>query len=235
MSQTIKYLRSVINQKKWQILVGSVSFAVLAQLFQLLALMVRFGNTPNYSTTYNWIGNVVHVFRSTPSFMDSIVIAKEEWLLEIGYMNYDYGHGISEWSLNVIPSRLLALGLVGALLMLLYCLHQTRACSASTVENSRMLRRLSLGSAGVGALLMSTTAAAMSWVVCCATPSWVVGLAMLGLGVSTSLALEDKGPLLFYGGLALLMTAVVAMAYSQSANQGQSTEFGFQKTTLLEN
>jgi hypothetical protein len=33
----------------------------------------------------------------------------------------------------------------------------------------------------------------MSWVVCCATPTWVVGLAMLGLGVSTSLSIEPVG------------------------------------------
>ncbi|MBM7067191.1 hypothetical protein [Actibacterium sp. 188UL27-1] len=37
----------------------------------------------------------------------------EEWLIEIGRMNYDYGTGISEWSLNVVPARLLVLAILG--------------------------------------------------------------------------------------------------------------------------
>ena len=29
----------------------------------------------------------------------------DEWLLEIGFMNYAYGRGVSEWSLLIIPHK----------------------------------------------------------------------------------------------------------------------------------
>lgn len=55
------------------------------------------------------------IIQSTPSWADILPIVTEEWLIEIGFMNYHYGTGISEWSLNVIPSRMIVLFFLGAL------------------------------------------------------------------------------------------------------------------------
>ena len=79
----------------------------------MVALMVRFQAVPNYIQFYDWVGNVSWIIQSTPSWRDMIPIIWEEWLIEIGFMNYDYGTGISEWSLNVIPSRLVVMFIMG--------------------------------------------------------------------------------------------------------------------------
>lgn len=183
--------------------------AVLFQLFMLVALIIRFQALPNYVTAYDWLGNVAWVIRSTPSWRDIGPIVWEEWLIEIGYMNYDYGMGISEWSLNVIPSRLMVMFVLGAMVALCLSLLRADACAAPA---SRTLR----ATTGLSAVLVAMTNATMSWVVCCATPSWVVGLAMLGLGVSTSLALETMGPALSAAGFGLLALLILALAWRRS-------------------
>lgn len=192
-----------------QMVVFGLIFALLFQVLMLIALMVRFQAFPNYITFYDWIGNVIHIIKSTPSWSDMLPIVWEEWLIEIGFMNYDYGMGISEWSLNVVPSRLLVLFILGASISLCLELLKRDACGAATSTTLR-------ASTGLGALLVAMTNATMSWVVCCATPSWVVGLAMLGLGVSTSLALETMGPILTAGGFGLLAFTVLFLAWQKS-------------------
>ncbi|MEO1306874.1 MAG: hypothetical protein AAFV38_02815, partial [Pseudomonadota bacterium] len=119
------------------------------------------------------------------------------------------GTGISEWSLNVIPSRLIVLFVLGATIALCLSLMKRDECSAGASNTVR-------ATTGLGALLVAMTNATMSWVVCCATPSWVVGLAMLGLGVSTSLALETMGPLLSGTGFGLLFSLVLYLAWRKS-------------------
>jgi hypothetical protein len=59
---------------------------------------------------------------------------------------------------------------------------------------------------------VALTSITMSWVVCCATPTWVVGLAIMGLGVSTSLWLEPLGTWLSYAGFAALLVGVFVAA-----------------------
>ena len=184
-------------------------FALLFQVLMMIALIVRFQALPNYVTFYDWVGNAVHIIRSTPSWNDVWPIIWEEWLIEIGFMNYDYGMGISEWSLNVVPSRLLVLFVLGAAISLCLTLLKRDSCSAASSTTLR-------ASTGLGALLVAMTNATMSWVVCCATPSWVVGLAMLGLGVSTSLALETMGPVLTWGGFGLLALTILVLAWQKS-------------------
>ena len=184
-------------------------FALLFQVLMLVALVVRFQAFPNYVTGYDWIGNVAWIIQSTPSWRDMLPIIWEEWLIEIGRMNYDYGSGISEWSLNVVPSRLLVLFLLGAMISLCLALVQKDSCDSGA---STALR----ATTGLGALLVAMTNATMSWVVCCATPSWVVGLAMLGLGVSTSLALETMGPLLTGLGFGTLTALILGLAWRKA-------------------
>lgn len=184
-------------------------FALVFQVLMMIALIVRFQDLPNYVTFYDWFGSAVHIIQSTPSWRDAFQIIWEEWLIEIGYMNYDYGMGISEWSLNVVPSRLVVLFILGAMVSLCLALVRHDTCDAGTSTTMR-------ATTGLGAFLVAMTNATMSWVVCCATPTWVVGLAMLGLGVSTSLALETMGPALSAAGFGLLALLIVALAWRRS-------------------
>ncbi|MDA9865229.1 hypothetical protein N9C96_00990 [bacterium] len=194
----------------WRKLLGfGVLFALLFQVVMMIALIVRFQALPNYVTFYDWIGNAAHIIRSTPSWSDVGPIIWEEWLIEIGFMNYDFGTGISEWSLNVVPSRLLVLAVLGAMIALCFSLLRQNTCS---IGASTTLR----ATTGFGAALVAMTAGTMSWVVCCATPSWVVGLAMLGLGVSTSLALETMGPLLQGAGFGTLFALIIFLAWRKN-------------------
>ena len=197
-------------RESWrQMVLFGLIFALLFQVFMMVALIVRFQNLPNYITFYDWIGSAIHIVKSTPSWRDIVPIIWEEWLIEIGFMNYDYGIGISEWSLNVVPSRLLVLFILGACISLCLTLLRRDTCSVGASSTMR-------ATTGLGALMVVVTNATMSWVVCCATPSWVVGLAMLGLGVSTSLALETMGPVLTYGGFGLLALTIMVLAWRKS-------------------
>ena len=189
-------------------------FAVLFQLIMLLALILRFQAVPNYINFYDWIGNVIWIIQSTPSWSDMPPIIAEEWLIEIGRMNSEYGTGISVWALNVVPSKVAIMGILGALTGLCFTLLKRDDCSLAH-------RRGLTISTGIGTTLIAMTNVTMSWVVCCATPSWVVGLAMLGLGVSTSLALETMGPLLSGTGLFILSCTAYFLAWRKSRRPSQ--------------
>lgn len=202
-------LWSTFRQNQRQILLRALGFVVATQVFMLVALMIRFWSIPNYVTFYDWIGNAAWILQSTPSWGDAFAIIWEEWLVEIGWMNYEYGTGISVWSLNIIPSRLLVLFGLGLMIALCLCLVRNDTCDAST---SRTLK----GATGLGAFLVVLTNATMSWVVCCATPTWVVGLAMLGLGVSASFAIEPLGPLFAGTGFGLLTLLAIGLAWRKA-------------------
>lgn len=194
----------------WRRILGfGLGFALVFQVLMMIALMVRFQALPNYITFYDWVGNAAHIIRSTPSWSDVWPIIWEEWLIEIGFMNYDFGTGISEWSLNVVPSRLVVLAFLGSMIALCLSLLRQNTCSSGTSTTLR-------ATTGLGATLVAMTAGTMSWVVCCATPSWVVGLAMLGLGVSTSLALETMGPLLQGTGFGVLFAMIFFLAWRKN-------------------
>jgi hypothetical protein len=209
MTQALNILWDTAKANWRRLVLWGLGFAVFAQVLMLIALMVRFQDLPNYTQIYNWGSNVAWIIQSTPSWSDIPSIIAEEWLIEIGFMNYDYGNGISEWSLNVIPSRMVVLFGLGALVGLCLILSQSRNCSL--VE-----KRGLTAATGVGTILVAMTNATMSWVVCCAAPSWVVGLAMLGLGVSTSLAIQDFGTLIAGSGFAVLGSLAFYLALSKS-------------------
>jgi len=186
----------------------TVGFVVGYNLLLLLALVARFGDLPNYVTFYDYIGNVLTIIESTPAVADMIPIIREEWLIEIGYMNYDYGNGISEWSLTVLPEKLLVLFGVGALIATVAVLllpGRDGACAAVS-------KKAALGATGGGAALVGLSSATLSWVVCCAAPTWVVSLAMLGVGVSVAFWLEPLGTAITLTGYGLLVATVVMLA-----------------------
>jgi len=207
--EIVRILGHAVRLDWRRMVVTGLMFALLLQVLMIIALMVRFQGFPNYLVGYDWIGNVVHIIKSTPSWGDIMPIVNQEWLIEIGKMNYDYGTGISEWSLNVVPIRMMVLFVLGALVAMCLSLLRTDQCDAATGTTLR-------ATTGLGAVLIAMTNATMSWIVCCAAPSWVVGLAMLGLGVSTSLALESMGPALNLAGFGLLLCTALYLAWRKT-------------------
>ena len=179
--------------------IADVNVALTSEVETLTESLIRL-STPSIETL---------ILESTPSIRDSIIIIKDEWLLEIGYMNYDFGLGISEWSLFIVPAKVLAVALLGALVSTNYLLlRQSSSCQKISSIEAR-----SAGTAtGVGATLMAIASITLSWVVCCSTPTWVVGLAMLGLGATTALWLEPLGTWLNVAGLIILLGVCIHLA-----------------------
>jgi hypothetical protein len=177
--------------------------------FALLAVMVvRFGDLPNYVTAYNWFAGVARIIASTGSVSDMVPIILNEWLLEIGYMNYAFGHGVSEWSLLIIPHKLAMMIMIGALVGLNFALVADQTPAGSPFQQSVRSIRCGLMTS-VGALGASLIGITLFWVVCHSSPSWVVSLAILGVEVSTSLALEPVGPLISLAGVAMLAVSAL--------------------------
>jgi hypothetical protein len=154
----------------------------------MIALIVRFQRLPNYANLYDWIFSIQHIWQSTPSSIDALTIMKDEWLLEVGFMNYDFGFGISEWSLFIAPFKVLGIMVLSGVIAANYLLLRNAGGSCSSVKT-----RFVSVTTGFGATFVSLASITMSWVVCCSTPTWIVGLAIMGLGVSTSLWLEPVG------------------------------------------
>lgn len=189
-------------------------------LMLLVALIVRFGDLPNYVTFYDYIGNVANIIENTPAVSDMVPIIREEWLIEIGYMNYDYGNGISEWSLTVLPEKLLVLLAAGALIATVAVLLLPGRDGACAVVS----KKAAIGAAGGGAALVGLSSATLSWVVCCAAPTWVVSLAMLGMGVSLAFWLEPLGTVITVSGFGLLVATVAVLAIRrESESSGPRT------------
>lgn len=188
----------------WTITLG---FTAGYYALMLLAVVVRFGSLPNFAKGYDWPGNVVVILESTPSLRDAAMIIGNEWLLEVGFMNYEFGHGIAEWSLFLLPGRLLGVLLLGALLATRHVLvRQARRTCAMRPDSGRSA--VDRGVTGFGAGCVALSSITLSWVVCCSTPTWVVGLAMLGLGVSTALWLEPLGAWLTVVGYVAMLAGI---------------------------
>lgn len=129
--------------------------------------------------------------------------------MEVGFMNYEFGMGIAEWSLFVSPAKALATLLLGATLtLLLIMVRSTSVCTPA--------KRSTAIAGGIGAAFALVSLMSLSWVVCCATPTWIVGLAILGLGVSTSIWLEPAGIYLNLVGFSMLFVAVLMLGRGRS-------------------
>lgn len=226
------------NHLKWWFFI--VSFVIIYYVALLLSLIVTFADTPNYVTFYNWPANAVEIFRATPSLTDAFNILSEEWLIEIGYMNHEYGFGISEWSLTILPFKLLLVIFLAALIITQWRLwryirrqpcalklntKQTPDSGVATTDKPEQSRQqpffkksarngLALTS-GVGVVLLGMANMTMFWVVCCAAPSWVVGLAMLGLvSVPTALMLDPLEGYVTISGLILSLMSLAWLAWA---------------------
>lgn len=204
--RAVTALKAISNRRGLWVVIA-FGFVLLHHAVQLAALIVAFGHLPNYWTGYNWPKNVWIIFSSTPSLFDSLSIAADEWLLETGYMNRDFGLGIAEWAFSVMPSKALLVLALGALAATVSVFLLDRRNVSGPGE-----RWVAAGLAAAGAFLATFTLASMHWVGACAEPSWVVGLTMVGLGVPTALWLEPAGPWLSAAGFVLLAMAVIVAA-----------------------
>ena len=200
-------LRRELRANIWLWLVLTFSLCAILLLSQLALLVVRFQAFPNYFVVHDWLGNLAGIVRKTPSVADMISIMLEEWWIEVGSISYVYGRGIAEWSFVVIPSRaavmLVIALLVSTIIVLLRALRRT--CPLS------MQLAASLGAVG-GTVMAAMASMTITWVVCCAAPTWVVGLAVLGVSVFTAFALQPLGGWLTGLGLSLLCTIILALA-----------------------
>ena len=200
-------IRSAIRSRLRLWLTVAVAFPLVVYGGQLLLLALRFGELPNYVTAYDWFHNVARIVRSTPSIIDILSIASDEWLLEIGYMNHDYGNGISEWSFELLPANMTFVVLVGILL----------ATNVVVIARGIPLcqrRELAFGATWTGgaSVMAAISSVTVNWVACCGVPSWVTGLSILGMGFSTAQSLKPFGALLQLGSLAILMIAPLVLS-----------------------
>lgn len=194
---------------RWALWTGTVlGFVLVYELLLLAALVIRFDNLPNYVTFYDYPSNVLRILDSTPSLVDAAQIIADEWLIEIGYMNYGFGNGISEWSLTIIPAKLLLLLAAAALLATTLVLGLPARDGSCAARRGRT----AVGVASGGAALIGFSSATLMWVVCCSAPTWVVSLAMLGMSASLALWLEPLGDAITISGFALLAGAAIVLA-----------------------
>lgn len=213
--QRVNVVGNIIGRELHFLAAFAFLFSLLYYVVLMFSLIVRFQNLPNFIRFYNWPYNVKRIFVSTPSLNDSVLIAKDEWLLEIGYMNYQFGHGISEWSLFLLPVKMLGIFGLGTIIATNYLIIKERTNTCSS-----WIRHSSQATLGFGGLCVGFASITFSWVVCCSTPTWVVGLAMMGLGVSTSLWLEPLGFAVSLSGfIALIVGTYLATESHHSIKQ----------------
>lgn len=207
--------------KYWKtLMLISFGFVFLYYSGLLLVTMLRFGEVPNYVEFYD----VFHVYglilKGTPSLLDAIPIIIDEQWFETGYKNPLY-YGVATWSFMLIPPKMLLVFLMGFLLGLFMVLVKFGKNKSCKVQNDKRL----FAAAGVSSALISLTSATLTWVVCCATPSWVVALAMLGMSASLALWLEPLGNILTVVGL-LIMVVII---YYQVKFLSKSSDYSLNK------
>jgi len=193
------------NRRAWLAMTLGLSALYYGGL--LVSASLSTGHLPNYIRGYDWPANVLRIIRSTPSVMDMLPIISDEWLVETGAINYRYGNGIAEWSLAIMPSHVAVTLLMAALVATSFLLLKRSRASCPMPA-----RGAAVGAAGVGALCVGTANITMTWVACCATPSWVVGLSLLGIETSSAFALLPYGGALTGAGFALLSATTYLLA-----------------------
>lgn len=198
-----------------RLLVVSLGFVVIYYVALLLLTMLRFGEIPNYVEFHDVLGTYGLILQGTPSWRDAIPILLDEPWFETGYKNPLY-YGVATWSFMLIPPKVFLVFIMGLLLGLFVVL---RAYMRATACVGRPAKGL-YAAAGVGSVCIALTSATLTWVVCCATPSWVVALAMLGMSASLALWLEPLGSVLTLSGLGLMVGIIVTQLRALRRAQG---------------
>jgi hypothetical protein len=206
----IHVARNAVAQYRARWLAISIGFVVLYYVGLLLLTMLRFGEVPNYVTFHDVLGTYRLILTGTPAWSDALSILIDEPWFETGYKNPLY-YGIATWSYMLVPPKVLLVFLTGMLVGTVAVLAASSKAAACSTSPAR-----AYATAGMGTALVGLTSATLTWVVCCATPSWVVPLAMMGMSVSLALWLEPAGMLLAPLGL-LLMVGIIAQQLRQLA------------------
>jgi hypothetical protein len=205
--RTLALVHDTIRANRGSWLAMTFGFVVVYYFVLLAIVGWRIGSLPNYVVFYNWPSDVLNIIRSTPSVRDMLPIISNEWIFETGYKNYDYGHGIAEWSLAIIPPKVVVvtlLGAIGATSVLLLRRLRTQ-CSARA-------QCAGAAAAGLGSLLVAMANVTLFWVSCCSTATWVVGLSLLGLETASAYALLPYGNDLSLAGFAILLATNYVLA-----------------------
>jgi hypothetical protein len=126
------------------------------------------------------------------------------------------GRGVSEWSLLIIPHKVAIVMAIGGLIGLNFALLADQPPTATFVRQQVRSVRCGLMTS-VGALLASLTCITLYWIICHSGPTWVVSLAILGLDLSTTWALEPLGTALSLAGAATLLLSAVLTIYENHA------------------
>jgi hypothetical protein len=207
---------SKLRRSRLAVISCALGFPIVFYLALLCVLVVQYGHLPNYFTVYDWIANVLRIIHATRSVTDIVSIVANEWLLEVGYMDYGYGRGVAEWSLAIIPHKLVIMSLAGALIglnvALLFDRQAKRSVSQQCVQACRAGFLTSLG--GFCAGLTSVTVFSVA---CCAAPSWAGSLTVLGVETSLAFALEPFGLMASLMGLAALAVSALWMLHDIQA------------------
>jgi len=208
MTSMLSVLRTTIAAHRRAWLTMTLGFTLLYHFMLLASASLSTGHLPNYLRFYDWPANVLRIIRSTPAIADMPSIINDEWLIETGAMNYHYGHGIAEWSLAIIPSHVAMALLLSAMLATMILLLRRAKGACPLVE-----RGAGATATGVGALFVGTANISMTWVACCATPNWVVGLSLLGIETSSAYVLLPYGGALLGGGFTVLASTIWWLAW----------------------
>jgi len=201
--------------RRW--LAVSVGFVVVYYVGLLLFTMLRFGDVPNYVEIYDVRRSYGQILRSTPALSDAWPILLDEAWFETGFKDPRY-YGVATWSYVLIPPKMLIVFVAGALLATIVVLAtatRQAACPGSRARTGAV--------AGLGSAFIALTSATLTWVACCATPSWVVALTMLGMSASLALWLDPLGAVLTASGL-LLFAAVIVQQLRRLASAAMSGE-----------
>lgn len=192
-----------IRARPWLWIGLALGFIAGYHLLLLGAMIVRFGHWPNFARSYDVFEAVRLIIAGTPSWSDAFSILLVEPVFDVGYLSPQWR--IAEWSLMILPLQFAQVTLLGFLVATFVVL----LVAAGGTQCSGAPRGWWLA-ATVGAGMSGLCSATLFWVVCCAAPTWVVGLAMLGMSVSIATALEPAGALLTAIGFILLAAAIAA-------------------------
>jgi hypothetical protein len=205
---------------RWRVVIiaFAVGFPIVFYLGLLATLIVQYGHLPNYAMPYDWIANVLRIIHHTRSVSDMVPIILNEWLIEIGYIDYSYGHGVADWSLAIIPHKLAIMSLAGALIGLNIVLLIERQPTQTLPQQCVAACRSGLLTS-MGAFCSGLPSMTVFSVACCAAPSWAGSLTILGFDTAFAFAIEPFGPIASLLGLAALVVSALCIARGEGLMQ----------------
>jgi len=215
MKDNLFLMHKAISQHWIAFLLVSFGFVIVYYSGLLALTMIRFGEIPNYVVFHDVFHVYSLIFEGTPSLIDMFPIFMAEPWFETGFKNPDY-YGVATWSYMLIPPKMLLVFLMGILLGIFAVLIMYGRATSCQLKTEKSLFAV----AGLSSTFISLTSATLTWVVCCATPSWVVALAMLGMSASFALWLEPLGDVLTFSGL-LLMVWIIYYQLKQLSTSGE--------------